>query len=51
MSLGAVHSKKHCIRKRGPKAGKLKKGFRFPLGGKCTAAKAKPARKSRRRSR
>lgn len=39
MDLGAVHSKKKCIVKRGPKAGKLKKGFRFSKGGRCTPAK------------
>ena len=37
--LGAVHSRKKCIVKRGPKAGKLRKGFRFSKGGRCTKAR------------
>lgn len=36
--LSGVKSKKKCIVKRGPKAGKLKKGYKF-RGGRCVKAK------------
>jgi hypothetical protein len=37
--LSGVKSRKKCIIKRGPKAGKLRKGFRFSKGGRCTKAR------------